>query len=257
MVAMPRAERKRSKTNIYHILLRGINKQRIFEEEADYLYFLTCLSEVKEISKFTLYAYCLMGNHIHLLIKEGDEPLSNAFKRIGARYVFWFNWKYGRNGHLFQDRFRSEPVESDEYFKTVLSYIYQNPVKAGICKKPKDYKWSSRNLSNNNKMIDEQDLYEIVSVEMAEELENKEIRGEILEPQIGRRQNISDETAFELMKSIGDIKSATEYQALNRELQMKVFSKMREQGVSIRQFARLSGLGKGVCERMSREMQDA
>ena len=63
-----------------------------------------------------------MKNHIHLLIKEGKEPLGEVFRRIGSRFVAWYNWKYERNGHLFQGRYNSEPVESDEYFWAVLVY---------------------------------------------------------------------------------------------------------------------------------------
>ena len=73
-----------------------------------------------------------MSNHIHLLLKEGEEDLGTLFKRIGASYVYWYNWKYNRTGHLFQDHFKSEPVEDDTYLLTVLRYIHQNPLKAGI-----------------------------------------------------------------------------------------------------------------------------
>ena len=113
-------------------MLRGTNKQLIFVESSEYARFLAVLGEVKSLSGFKLFAYCLMENHLHLLMKEGAEPLSQVFKRIGARYVYWFNLKYERCGHLFQDRFRSEPVETDEYFLMALVYIYQNPVKAGL-----------------------------------------------------------------------------------------------------------------------------
>ena len=78
-----------------------------------------------------------------MLIKPEKEPLEQIFKRIGGRFIYWYNSKYQRTGHLFQDRFKSELLEDDVYFSTVLRYIHQNPVKAGICKKPEDYKYSS------------------------------------------------------------------------------------------------------------------
>jgi len=84
-----------------------------------------------------------MSNHIHLVLKEGEEDLGTVFKRIGASYVYWYNWKYNRSGHLFQDRFKSEPVEDDTYFLTVLRYIHQNPIKAGITGNISNYPWSS------------------------------------------------------------------------------------------------------------------
>ena len=84
-----------------------------------------------------------MGNHIHLLIKEGTEPLEQIFKRICGRFVYWYNIKYCRVGHLFQDRFKSEPVDSESYFFTVIRYIHQNPVKAGLYNRVEDYAYSS------------------------------------------------------------------------------------------------------------------
>ena len=84
-----------------------------------------------------------MGNHVYLLIKEGRETLSNSMKRIGTSYVSWYNWQYNRKGHLFQDRYKSEPVEDDAYFLTVLRYIHQNPLKAGLTDNIASYEWSS------------------------------------------------------------------------------------------------------------------
>ena len=99
----------------------------------------------------TFYAYCLMSNHMHLLIQERDEPLSDVIKRIGVSYAHYFNKKYERNGHLFQDRFRSEPVDSIEYFVVLLRYIHQNPLKAGIVERTEYYHWSSwKEYENKN-----------------------------------------------------------------------------------------------------------
>ena len=129
---MPRAARKKSSTGIYHVMLRGINGQPVFLDDEDNEKYLQTLKECKALSEFELYGYCLMGNHAHLLLKEGKEDLALVFKRMGARYVFWYNWKYRRYGHLFQDRYKSEAAESDSYFTTVLKYIHQNPKKAGL-----------------------------------------------------------------------------------------------------------------------------
>jgi len=126
-------------------MLRGINRQTIFEDDEDNEKFLQTLLECKAISGFELYGYCLMGNHVHLLLKEGNESIDLVFKRIGARFVYWYNWKYKRCGHLFQDRFKSEAIESDQYFAVVLRYIHQNPKKAGLCSAIDEYEWSSCN----------------------------------------------------------------------------------------------------------------
>lgn len=84
-----------------------------------------------------------MNNHVHILIKEGNESLSKPMKRKGISYAYWYNFKYERSGDIFQDRYKSEPVEDDKYLLTVIRYIHQNPLKAGILEEINEYQWSS------------------------------------------------------------------------------------------------------------------
>ena len=140
---MPRAARKKSKTGIYHIMIQGINQELIFEDDQDNRKFLDILADCKQEDRFQLYAYCLMGNHAHLLIKEGYERLGQIFKRVGATYVQWFNRKYNRTGPLFHDRFKSEPVEDYQTLFAVIRFIHQNPVKAQLASSVDTYKRSS------------------------------------------------------------------------------------------------------------------
>ncbi|MDW7670534.1 MAG: transposase [Bacillota bacterium] len=140
---MPRTARKKSRTGIYHVIMRGNNRDRIFHCEQDYGAFLKRLRKYRDECGFGLYAYCLMDNHVHLLLKEEEEPLSDAMRRLCGSFVGWYNKKYDRIGHLFQDRFRSEVVEDDAYLATALRYIHRNPVKAGLCDDPADFPWSS------------------------------------------------------------------------------------------------------------------
>ena len=90
---MPRQARRKSESGIYHIMLRGINQQQIFEDVEDYEKFLHILKEYKAISGYKLYAYCLMGNHVHLLLQEVAEPVEQIMKRIATRFVYWYNIK--------------------------------------------------------------------------------------------------------------------------------------------------------------------
>jgi len=126
-------------------MIRGINKQSILSDDEDNEKFLTVLNDCKELCRFELYGYCLMSNHVHLLLKEADESIGQIVKRISSRYVLWFNRKYMRSGHLYQERYRSEAVDDDQYFVTVLRYIHQNPKASGLCESISDYKWSSYN----------------------------------------------------------------------------------------------------------------
>jgi len=143
VIFMPRTQRSKSGSGIYHIIMRGINRQYIFEEPEDSDKFIQTLQQYKEISEYELFAYCMMGNHLHLLIRVGKEPIEQLMRRICGSYVYWYNKKYSRIGNLFQDRFKSEPIEDDSYFLTALRYIFQNPVKAGLVKRAEQYTGSN------------------------------------------------------------------------------------------------------------------
>lgn len=140
---MPRAARKRSESGVYHAILRGINRQNIFLDREDRIMFLDRLASVKKHSRCNIYGFCLMDNHVHLLIAELFETVGQIMKRLGSSFVYWYNRKHDRVGHLFQGRFHSEPVDGDEYLLTALRYIHQNPVKAGMAPDCASYPWSS------------------------------------------------------------------------------------------------------------------
>ena len=143
MMKMTRYARKQSSTGIYHIMIRGNERKEIFFDDDDRDRFLWILNKIKADGNYHIYAYCLMNNHVHLLMKEGKDSIQRTMKRIGVSYVYYFNNKYQRIGHLFQDRFRSEEVEEDSHILAAARYIHNNPVKAGIVKRVNDYKWSS------------------------------------------------------------------------------------------------------------------
>jgi len=149
---MPRKQRIKSNSGYYHIILRGNERKNIFKGDVDKLRFMEIMREKKNIDRFFLHAFCLMDNHVHLTISEGTEDISTVIKRIAVSYVYYFNKKYKRVGHLFQDRFKSEVVENDRYLLALARYIHQNPVKAGMVERLSDYKWSSYNyyLKYNN-----------------------------------------------------------------------------------------------------------
>ena len=127
---MPRQPRIQGNTGIYHAMVRGINKRDIFLDDFDRLRFIDTLRRMNTEGEYSLYGYCLMRNHVHLLIKEEADPLHRTMKRIGVSYSYYFNKKYKRVGHLFQGRFRSQIIETDSSILSCLRYIHNNPVKA-------------------------------------------------------------------------------------------------------------------------------
>ncbi len=239
---MARTARQKSESNIYHVMLRGINKQQIFNDNEDCQKFLQVLYKCKEISKFNLYAYCLMGNHIHLLIQETDEPLSLIMKRITTRFVYWYNTKYNRIGHLFQDRYKSEPVDNDEYFFTVIRYIHQNPIKAGICKNISLYRYSSyNNYFNDFSLIDYNFVLDIMSKEEFVKFNNEYSDNGCLDIETKIPVRVTDEQAERIFAQISMCKNSDEFKKLKTSEKEYLYAVFRKNGLSIRQISRLTG----------------
>lgn len=249
---MPRQARKKSASGIYHIMMRGINRQIIFNDNEDYLKFIHTLQKYKEKSEYEIYAYCLMGNHVHLLLKVGPEPLEQIMRRICGSYVYWYNAKYQRIGYLFQDRFKSEAVEDDSYFLTVLRYIHQNPVKAGLVNNIEQYQWSS--------MVDYRNKTETVNAGFVLKLfdDDREkaltsffqfcIAGnddQCLEME--EKQLLSDQEAVNLIKKVCQIPNIMDLKKLDRVSRNKYLKELKEEHrLSIRQIERLTGINRGV-----------
>lgn len=140
---MPRIARRRGEFSTYHIILRGNEKKNIFLDSGDKERFLEILSKIKKRYNFSVYAYCLMDNHLHLIIYDNGNDISLIMKSLGVSYVMYFNKKYQRVGHLFQDRYKSQIVDDDNYLLELSKYIHNNPVKAGMVEDGADYRWSS------------------------------------------------------------------------------------------------------------------
>lgn len=248
---MPRQARRHAESGIYHVMLRGINQQQIFEDEEDNQKFLWILKECKEISEFKLLAFCLMGNHVHLLVKEGKEPLEQVFKRIGGRFVYWYNVKYQRVGHLFQDRFKSEPVENDAYLLTVIRYIHQNPVKVGICKKPEEYPYSSwreyltvpwiTDVAFTDTLISRAEL-----VDYHKQLGQERCLDISEAPAI----RLTDEQAYAALAKISGCSSVADFQKLTPIVRDKAIRQLRKAHLSLRQISRLTGISIMVIRRI-------
>jgi len=232
-------------------MLRGINQQQILEDREDNEKFIETLKDCKLISGYKLYAYCLMGNHLHLIIRVEKEPLNQIFKRICGRYVYWYNAKYRRVGHLFQDRFKSEPIEDERYFLSVLRYIHQNPLKAGIVKKVGEYPYSSYSCymePRSNSLVDVDFALDMMSREQFEEFHNG-VSGDNYLDIKERPIRLTDEEAKEIIKKISKCKNSSEFQLLEIQVRNSCIKKLRNEGLSIRQISRLTGVSKGIVER--------
>ena len=232
-------------------MLRGADRRIIFSDDEDNQRFLEIVQRVKQESLFQLFAYCLMGNHVHLLLREGEEPLGMTFKRIGVSYVYYYNWKYQLHGHLFQDRYRSEQVEDDAYFLDVLRYICQNPVKAGLCAKPFEYPWlGCSGITECDALLDEfgnlTDLKGDVLLRFVSErcdMDHLEDNG---------TKRLTDHEAAERLRMACGCSNVQDIGGWTAEKRDTALRKALRTGVSIRQLSRLTGISKAIIERTAK-----
>ena len=264
---MARQIRKKSGTGIYHVMLRGINRQDVFEDDEDYVQMTSILRGQSErydekglrLSPFcTFYAYCLMSNHLHLLIQEREDKISDIVKRIGVTYAHYFNKKYERTGHLFQDRFRSEPVDDIGYFVTLLRYIHQNPLKARIIENINDYLWSSwKEYSSENcpasfcstravfARIGQKDLLELINTPLEDD-------GQILDIDTDGNKSVSDSDVKAFLQMSQGIANPLMVQSLEKTRRSEVLRYALSYGAGVRQLSRLTGVSFGVVQKLTK-----
>lgn len=195
---------------------------------------------------FELHAYCLMSNHVHMLIKERQSgDISLIMKRILTKYAMYFNRKYDRNGALISSRYKSMPVEVDEYFIPLICYIHQNPIKAGIVNTADEYKFSSyREYLHGGELTDT--AFSLGLLGRSEWVRMHQITSKHDFDVTGRKNKSEEEVRRRIMKCTGgrephEIASwpKTERDFLIRQLKEK-------EGLSIRQIERATGLSRGV-----------
>ncbi|KGP91478.1 transposase [Pontibacillus chungwhensis BH030062] len=252
---MPRKARKQSRTGIYHIMLRGINQQTIFEDETDKRQFLQTLKRYKELCHFKLYSYCIMDNHVHLLLEEGEESFSQSLKRISSSYVYWYNLKYDRSGHLFQGRFNSECVNDMDYFLTVVRYIHQNPLKAAVVRTVWDSKWTSIHayLGRRSDLVDTEKVLALLAFDDITALKcYKNFMEEVNEDQcldIILKTRVQDCEVREHLMNLG-VPHSSMLQQMERKKRNGILASLKSiEGVSCRQISRVTGISKSVVGR--------
>lgn len=242
---MGRQARELSATGFYHVVFRGINHQHLFEDESDYRYFIEALQQLKEEMAFEIHAYCLMSNHVHLLIREkhvGD--ISLIMKRLLTKYVMYFNRKYQRNGALIASRYKSIPVEVDEYFIPLLRYIHQNPLKAGMVEKMEVYRYSSyREYLNGGNLVDTS--FSLKMVGRDEWLRIHNIFEEDNFEVSGKKQMTEEQIRRKILLCTGG-KEASEIASWSKAERDAMIRKLREEGLSIRQIERATGISRGI-----------
>lgn len=141
---MARKPRDNTPGGIYHVFARGNDRAPIFEDDIDRQRYLMLFGSTAASHSWTCLAYCLMPNHVHLLVKAPDGDLSEGMRQVQGGYAQWFNKRHERIGHLFQGRYGAVLIKSTRQLQVTAAYIARNPIKAGLCVKAGEWPWGSR-----------------------------------------------------------------------------------------------------------------
>ena len=241
---MARYRRKISAYGYYHIMVRGVNREIIFQDDFDRKRFISTLNQYAEETKVSVIVYCLMTNHVHLLICAPSGP-DIFMKKLLSSYVYYYNHKYGRIGHLFQDRFKSEAIESDAYLMTAARYIIQNPQKAGICKAD-EYEWSNwHDISSRRGFTKTQVLYDLASGQypLLDYLLSENSDSCL---DIETELPMSDADALAAIQKISGENDPTKISALQKEDRDRLLRRIKNSGISVKQIEKITGISRNI-----------
>lgn len=245
---MSRKPRQKSLIGLYHITMRGNGKQLLFEDDEDRKRLLSLVRNSITRFNITLIAWCLMGNHVHLVMNDPRDNVSEAMHLVMSCYATWYNRRHGHVGHVFQDRFSSVPISSEEYLLDAIRYVHFNPQKAGICPYGA-YRWSSH-LDYVERDPD------IATVDLAfVRLAFPRVRDYqtfmnasnvvVVRPSTGGRIDEDEalDVGISLVRLFG-LSELSDVKSLEKTKRNEVLAAMRGAGLSIRQIQRLTGVGE-------------
>lgn len=245
---MPRCARQKSTTGYYHIMIRGVNHQDIFFDDEDRHRFISTLKRFQKELNVQITAYCLMSNHVHILL-HADEEMPDFIKKLSSSYVFWFNRKYNRTGHLFQNRYKSEAINSTSYLLTAMRYILQNPQKAGICSFTA-YPWSSFSEIQNGGFCDIEKPCEIAgSKKLLLDFICSENDDECMD--IHKIHFLNEQEVTSMVIELSGLQNPLEVAHMDKKQRNLLFVKLKKEGASIRQISRVTGVNRNIIQRAS------
>jgi hypothetical protein len=171
-------------------------------------------------------------------------------QRIASSYVYWYNLKYCRVGHLYQSRFSSEPIDDDRYFLAVLRYIHQNPVHAGLCKDAANYRFSSHRdyIECDSELVDIEFVFSMMDKDDFIKLNNEPVDNKCLDDD-DMKIRLNDADAKAVMQDVSGCASAAEFQSLCHDERNHYIAELKERGLSIRQISRLTGISFAIVRK--------
>ena len=246
---MPRCARMESDCNTYHVMARGTAKQIIFEDDVDRIRFTTLMNSLFCKFDISIFAYVLMDNHFHVLAQAPLPSISNGMRRLLGSYALWFNERHRRCGHLFGGRFRSEPIEDDDYLLTVVRYIHNNPAVAGLSPAA-DWKWSSYQDYLGKPGITNRDLIlnMLGGIDAFEIFHRLEHEGKLpidIPSASMQVKRLTNEEAYAMAANLIGEDALIALKQTPREERRTAIRLLKDNGIGVRQIQRLTGLPLG------------
>ena len=245
---MPRVARAVSQSGFYHVMVRGNGHQVIFEKTQDYQKMYDLLGEAIPKYELELIAWCFMPNHIHLLVCDTKRQLSKAMQSICTSYARYFNAQTDHDGHLFQNRFRSEPIETDQRLLDTVRYIHMNPHRTGICEAD-EYVWSSYHEYLQGALITSTELIlgMLNGKEGLIEYTNKRETLEGNKPFV-KAPKTNEELVEIAISALGGLHPSS-IASFPRQIRDDNLRKLKSTDLTVKQISRLTGIGQTTIYR--------
>lgn len=247
---MTRTARLASRTDIYHVVSRGAGKKDLFEDDEDREFYLNTLNRLSREEELSILAWCLMDNHIHILCRGDLSSLTSVMKRLNTSYAQHFNGRHGHVGPVFQGRFTSHPVETEEHFLQTVRYIHLNPRDLGVSNSD-EYAWSSYKQYIGKGGICRIDFVLSVFGDIASFLNFHNIGKDdvVMIDGCPARPRITDVEARRIASQIYGETFSDEIVEMNKNERNQALRLLFDRGISIRQLGRLTGIGSSAIYR--------
>lgn len=235
-----------SESEYFHVTARAINKSILFHDENDYYCYLSFLKKSKNNFDVKVLSYVLMDNHVHIMLRANASNLSKFMNSVLANYARYYNAKYERIGHVFNERYGRERIDDEKYLHNCIRYIHQNPVKAKICKFTYQYKFSSVHAFRNKKK-NFRDIVDLSELENLIDLNNFNLWNEEKNDDkfIEAKPNKTTDKYLEsILLECANVQNFSEFELLDEVNQHIAIKRVIDLGYPISQLIRLTGKSK-------------
>lgn len=242
---MPRSRRNLEEFGFTHIITRGNGKQVVFEDSSDYRFYLSRLEKYSAETGVTVCAYCLMENHMHLLVLGASAAIPQLMRKLGTSYAMYFNRKYERTGSVFEGRYKNVIIPNARALLSVFRYILQNPAKAGICP-AHHYPWSSYSLyGQEDTFVDSTHLFELIG-------DKKNLQELLRIPEdlpYHEFSNRSDDYAKTIISKLLKTKNTLILQQMTKAARDVALRLLKKAGLHYKTIQRYTGIGLSTIRR--------